>query len=154
MTVRNHHQSGFGILQLLVVIAACGLLSSLVILISGGFRERTRDARRISDMNQLRQGLELYYNTANGYPDTSNWLVGHDFICQGNDIMKIPKDPLPQFIYTYRAIGKSGKGCGDQVVWSAYQMQFETESNTILGPAGVYCLTPMRGFTAGACLLK
>jgi prepilin-type N-terminal cleavage/methylation domain-containing protein len=61
-------QPGFTLIELLVVIAIIGLLSSVVLASLNTARLKSRDARRLSDMHQIENALELYYNTNNIYP--------------------------------------------------------------------------------------
>lgn len=62
------NEKGFTLIEMLVVIAIIGLLSSVVVIGLGGSREKARDARRIADMQQIQNALELAYNPATGYP--------------------------------------------------------------------------------------
>ncbi len=61
-------QKGFTLIELLVVIAIIGLLSTLAVVALNNARQKSRDAKRISDIKQVQTALELYYNDANGYP--------------------------------------------------------------------------------------
>jgi Tfp pilus assembly protein PilE len=148
----SSQEKGFGLIQLLIVVTACALLCSFVILFTGNYRAETRDLRRLSDIDQIRNGLELYYNQASGYPDISGWTTGRTITCQGTKLFTIPKDPNSGFIYNYKTAGKSMKGCGDtQTVWSSYAVQFNTETKSVLGPADAYCMRPYHGTTEGVC---
>lgn len=54
---------GFTLIELLVVISIIGILATLLIANIGGVRERARDAKRKSDLNQIQKALELYKNS-------------------------------------------------------------------------------------------
>jgi prepilin-type N-terminal cleavage/methylation domain-containing protein len=58
--------NGFTLIELLVVIAIIGLLSSIVLASLNTARSKARDAERLSEMEQLRTAIEMYYS-ANGY---------------------------------------------------------------------------------------
>lgn len=61
-------QKGFTLIELLVVIAIIGLLSTLAVVALNNARQKSRDARRISDIKQIQTALELYYNEDGAYP--------------------------------------------------------------------------------------
>ena len=61
-------QKGFTLIELLVVIAIIGLLSTLAVVALNNARQKSRDAKRVSDIKQVQTALELYYNDENGYP--------------------------------------------------------------------------------------
>lgn len=66
-------KKGFTLIELLVVIAIVSLLSSVVLSSLNSAREKSRDARRYSDLAQIRSALELYRNDNGAYPVTANW---------------------------------------------------------------------------------
>lgn len=59
---------GFTLIELLVVIAIIGLLASVVLASLNSARVKGRDARRVSDMKELQNALELYFGNHNAYP--------------------------------------------------------------------------------------
>ena len=72
-------RSGFTLIELLVVIAVIGLLWSIVLASLNSARAKSRDAKRRSDLNQLRTALDLYYSNHGSYPflsppETPTWL--------------------------------------------------------------------------------
>jgi len=116
-------KAGFTLIELLVVIAIISLLSSVVLASLSGARESARDTRRLQDMRQVRQALEMYYNDNGQYPSTggtNNWrgteTSNSSVNCYGNhgdnaipglapDYMQaVPKDPNPKsnncYLYT------------------------------------------------------
>ena len=54
------NQTGYTLLELLVTIAIIGLLSTITIRSLSKARARARDAKRIADITQIRNVLELY----------------------------------------------------------------------------------------------
>lgn len=56
------------IVVILIVIMVIGILSSVVLASLNSAREKSRDARRISDVKQLQLALELYYDDRGSYP--------------------------------------------------------------------------------------
>ena len=65
--------SGFTLIELIVVIAIIGILSSVVLAGLNGSRLRARTTERIANARELRIALEGYYNTNNRYPAAANW---------------------------------------------------------------------------------
>lgn len=64
---------GFTIMELLVAIAIIGLLASVVLVSVNESRGNARDAKRISDLHDLRIAIEMYANENNGqYPLNKN----------------------------------------------------------------------------------
>ncbi len=65
------NKAGFTLIELLVVIAIIGLLASVVLVSVNSARQKSRDAKRLADINQIAKALELFYNDAAAYPTCS-----------------------------------------------------------------------------------
>ena len=65
-------QSGFSLIELLVATAIITLLASITLATTQVLRTRARDARRISDIRQIQNALELFYTDNFHYPDSAN----------------------------------------------------------------------------------
>jgi len=55
----------------LIVVAIIAILASVVLVGLGPTQRAGRDARRLSDLQQVQNGLELYYNRCGYYPGTA-----------------------------------------------------------------------------------
>lgn len=98
----SQKEAGFTLVELLVVIGIIAILATILLLQLGTARAKGRDAKRISDMNQIRTGLELYFDDNNTYPASITELAP----ATGNKyLQKVPTDPLPGRSYTYCASG-------------------------------------------------
>lgn len=75
MYLKGNLKRGFTLIELLVVISIIGTLSTVVLTSLNGARAKARDARRNSDMNEIRNALELYYADHGSYPSTSGVQV-------------------------------------------------------------------------------
>ncbi len=65
---KNHATKGFTLIELLTVIAIISLLAAIIISSLTTARQRSRDAKRVSDLNTIRLGLSLYFNDNSHYP--------------------------------------------------------------------------------------
>ena len=64
-------KSAFTLIELLVVISIIGLLASIILASLAASRAKARDARRIADLHEIRNALELYFNTNSALPGLS-----------------------------------------------------------------------------------
>ena len=59
---KSSKSKGFTLIELLVVVSIIGLLASIVVVSLGGSRTQSRDAKRLADLKQIQNALELCYN--------------------------------------------------------------------------------------------
>jgi prepilin-type N-terminal cleavage/methylation domain-containing protein len=64
-------KKGFTLIEILIVVAIIAILASVVLVGLGPTQQAGRDARRISDLSEVENGLELYYNKCGYYPGNS-----------------------------------------------------------------------------------
>ncbi len=66
-------QKGFTLIEMLVVVAIIGILSSVVVVGLSSARSKARDARRIADIREIQNKLETNYSNSIGYtaPDST-----------------------------------------------------------------------------------
>ena len=82
----TRRRQGFTLIELLVVIAIIGLLSTLAVVSLNSARQRSRDAKRLSDVKQLQTALELFYAENGSYPLSNVAAAGTILITDdGND---------------------------------------------------------------------
>jgi len=65
------HKS-FTIIELLVVIAIIGLLAAIVLVGLKGARERAMDARRQSDLDQIRTAMHIFFASEEHWIETGS----------------------------------------------------------------------------------
>jgi type II secretion system protein G len=75
MWAKHKQQSGFTIVELLIVIVVIGILAAITIVAYNGVQQRAKDTRRSSDVSHLKQLLELYKTDTGTYPS----------VCAGGD---------------------------------------------------------------------
>src|SRR5581483_8913995 len=65
--IRNE-QKGFTLIEILIVVAIIAILASVVLVGLGPTQQAGRDARRLSDLREVQNGLELYFAKCGYYP--------------------------------------------------------------------------------------
>jgi len=129
------NQKAFTLIELLVVISIIGVLSGIVLVSMQGVRGKARDARRLSDMNSIIKGIQLYYDKFGTLPaispnaacSTAGWDQGpcgtDPFIdaLRSNGIMgEVPSDPVGKpsgvndptpYGYEYAVFPAGSNGC-------------------------------------------
>ncbi len=92
-------QAGFTIVELLIVIVVIGILAAIAIVAYSGIQTRGRDARRSSDISQIKSALELYKVDNGLYPPACG---SDDLGCSVNNLAaslvpkylpSVPQDP-------------------------------------------------------------
>lgn len=97
-------KQGFTLIELLVVIAIIGTLASVVLASLNSAREKARDARRLSDAQEIRKAVELYHLDNNQYPSSSGgssadgcpWgscIHNYESVLVPDYLPQIPQDP-------------------------------------------------------------
>lgn len=61
-------QTGFTIVELLIVIVVIGILAAITIVAYNGIQQRAKEAERQSDITAVAKALELYYVDNGRYP--------------------------------------------------------------------------------------
>jgi len=132
-------KKGFTLIELLVVIAIIAMLSSLSVVALNSARAKSRDARRLSDIKQIRTALEMYYDNNQTYPNQSaielggssaaclSSTNGFNAVCSGTTYMQIvPKDPMSSANVKY-VYNQTGGGAGYTI---EYKLEGSTASST------------------------
>ncbi|MDO8520569.1 MAG: type II secretion system protein [bacterium] len=142
-------KKGFTLIELLVVIAIIGILSSVVLASLSTAREKSRDAKRISDVGQIQLALELFFDSVQSYPSTTPTCVGSTPLCAGDDAAVelvtvsgfLPQRPLPPAgsaaVYAYKGVISTGATCtyagtGNACVGYALGIDLERTDNVVL----------------------
>jgi len=119
-----NRRSGFTLIEILIVVAIIAILASVVLVGLGPTQQAGRDARRLSDLREVQNGLELYYNSCGYYPGTDSAAPCVGYTAVGGyvaltGILKnfkalgvgaVPDDPTAGHHYRYSVIPTSGSG--------------------------------------------
>ncbi len=96
-TCKGHKSLGFTLIEVLVVIAIIGILSSVVIASMNSARRKAKDAQRVGDMTAVKKALELYY-TDNGQYPTSSWASQCQYWGGGSPANSVIPGLVPAYI--------------------------------------------------------
>jgi general secretion pathway protein G len=107
-------KQGFTLIEILIVVAIIAILASVVLVGLGPTQQAGRDARRISDLAETQNGLELYYNKCGYYPGiaasstcgvykaANTWTDMTTSLTGSNiGVMSVPTDPTGGKYYQY-----------------------------------------------------
>lgn len=123
-------QQGFTLIEMLVVVAVVGLLSSVVVVGLSGAREKARDARRVADVRQIQNELETLYTDTTGYPAAGT----------GTGQITIPSDPQGN-IYLYEKVGNYSYKLGIALEGDGND-NFSSDCPSGITAAPAFCVTP------------
>ncbi len=131
------NKKGFTLVELLVVIAIIGILVTIVVIAINPLQllNNARDSRRRSDLNQIKAGMQLYYNENKSYPTTVTsipfgacWSSAAG--CTGTIYMRqIPNDAAGS--YVYNGAGTCGATCTEYLVTADLNTQTADDTTTI-----------------------
>jgi len=141
-------KKGFTLIELLVVISIVAILSALLMANFIGVRQRSRDATRKSDMQSIRQALELYRADVGSYP--SSITCGSQLVNPTTNsivyMSEIPCDPIASgqstnYRYTYN------NGNGTYTLTACIENSADTENtiNSCSGSSDSCCSDPFDG---------
>lgn len=111
---QNSSRKGFTLIELLVVISIIGALSAVIFPRFGVMREKARDTERMTDVRQIQNALEQFFNQESRYPNNLTELS--TFMPELSVV-----DPAGDY-YTYTRDGSCTVGN------SSYSLEFEAEN--------------------------
>ena len=133
---QNRQQTGFTIVELLIVIVVIAILAAISIVAYNGIQTRGRDAQRLSDVATVQKAMELFNTDQGRYPNPTaggaatwdeTWVRQASCLTAGTYcgftptnynpvVSKIPNDPLdntstyndsdPDYFFAYEGSGQ------------------------------------------------
>ncbi len=135
---------GFTLIEILVAVTIVAVLSAIGVTSYQSINKRTRDARRKSDLEQIRSALEFYRTDVGHYPYKCGWVsyTGYPYpmlkqLFEPDYMAAVPQDPkigdgvtvghvaAPSGHYGYMY---SSEGCGEAGFKYALWAQLESPS--------------------------
>ena len=104
-------QRGFTLIEVLVAVTIIAVLTSIGIVSYQAANRRARDAKRKSDLEQVRSALEMYKADNNWYPNTGSGSWANTTYLGtplNNYLSPIPSSPKAGEVYYYKATNSSG----------------------------------------------
>lgn len=161
--MKEFSRKGFTLIEILIVVAIIAILASIVLVGLGPTQALGRDSRRVSDLQEIQNGLELYYNKNGAYPVPAQgaaWTVFQgDLTGASIGINNVPVDPSSPgrgYAYAWSAAGASYElmaylESSQDSLWSSYTKpaNFVLAGNTALTGAAVSCIGTGVGAVAG-----
>lgn len=103
---KNISKRGFTLFELLVSISIIAILTAVAVVSYGGLNKKTRDSRRIADVEKVRIALEAARQIGNTYPSSLDNLVA------GGYLDKEPIDPKNnKYSYAYTVATNTYRIC-------------------------------------------
>lgn len=126
-------KTGFTLIELLVVIAIIGILATIITTSLTSARAKGRDAKRVSDVNNIALALKTYYADNLVYPGNLSALVP-------NYLPKLPTDPYNSASYNYAPLGTGlASSCTSFHLGTSLEASSTALSNAVSASAGQTC---------------
>ncbi|MGE4554573.1 MAG: type II secretion system protein [Candidatus Paceibacterota bacterium] len=100
---------GFTLIEMILVVTIIAILATSILVGLGGARTSARNARRVADLRNLQNALELYYNKNGYYCPGSGYTTLTSCL---QSFTRVPQDPLSSsgWRYYYQSTGSTNQG--------------------------------------------
>lgn len=137
-------KKAFTLVEILVVVTIISMLASLAAVSYSQFVKQGRDAKRKTDVEQIRAAIELYRNFNNTYPATGTLVFGSGKVIDPGGtiyLSKIPNDPISSYTYYYVGLNSNQ----DYELCAYLENGGTSVGGTTCGPSALacnYCMGP------------
>ena len=162
-------RAGFTLVELLVVVAIIGILATRIVINLNAARMRSRDARRVSDVDQVKTMLNLAYEekikfptggtaasfndgwTTNSNGSPTGWMPAADLVPKYTPVL--PVDPVNDTAryYMYRSNGADYKVISRNPESELGRDKAINDGGASATPNRNVCISGGMGGTAGTC---
>ena len=97
-TSRRAAQSGFTLVELLIVLALISILAAMAIVNHRNGVRHTQESVLKVDLFRLRDAIDQYYADKNKYPSSLESLVSDGYL------RKVPEDPITKSVDTWQTV--------------------------------------------------
>lgn len=88
-------KKGFTLIEILITVTIIAILTAIGIVSYNSVNKRARDAKRKSDLEQIRSALEIFRNDFGSYPGTAEGFIALTSLDPGDGTGPLVPDYLP-----------------------------------------------------------
>ncbi len=100
MTKTKKQKSAFTLIEMLVVIAIIGILTALMITSFSRSQKNAKDTRRMSNVENVRGSLSMYYSMKGTWPTMDNWSTMMNSLVSAQLIDNVSNQEDGSTVYT------------------------------------------------------
>jgi prepilin-type N-terminal cleavage/methylation domain-containing protein len=108
--MKEKNKKGFTLIEMLIVIAIIGILAVMILFSVTNSLKKSRDNKRVTDINQVILNANLYYDKNGSYPSNLNEL-GPDFLEINNLVDPKDKTKSGASYISYSPLGSPVENC-------------------------------------------
>jgi len=97
-TTRLRHESGFTLVELLIVLALIAILASMAVIQHRNAVRHAEEGVLRTDLFRIRDAIDQYYADKNKYPTSLDTLVSDGYM------RRIPEDPITKSVDTWQTV--------------------------------------------------